>query len=44
MYLIGVKKTNVLNYLGSHYLDFVLHTTNYKPTYVMAVGIKKILN
>lgn len=37
------ENTNILNYLGSHYLDFVSHTTNFKPTYVMAIGIKKFL-
>ena len=37
------EETNILNYLGSHYLDFVSHTTSFKPTYVMAIGIKKLL-
>ena len=37
------EKTNVLNYLGSHYIDFVYHTSGFKPKSVMAVGTKKFL-
>lgn len=37
------EKTNVLNYLGSHYIDFVYHTTGFKPSSVMAIGTKKYL-
>lgn len=38
-----VSKSNILNYLGSHYIDFVYHTSNYKPKSVMAIGTKKYL-
>lgn len=36
-------KSNVLNYLGSHYIDFVYYTSGYKPQSVMAIGTKKYL-
>ncbi len=38
-----VEKSNILNYLGSHYIDFVSHTSGFIPKSVMAIGIKKYL-
>ena len=37
------SKSNVLNYLGSHYIDFVYNTSGYKPYSVMAYGSKNYL-
>lgn len=38
-----VDKSNILNYLGSHYIDFVSNTSGFTPKSVMAIGIKKFL-
>ncbi len=38
-----VNESNILNYLGSHYIDFVFHTSGFTPKSVMAIGIKKFL-